>query len=151
MPTYPVLAYRQRGGPFVVESVTFAGVSAEATSLEEALERLVNELSHAVQDGVPEAVGSVAITSIAVLAATQGYAPHTYTAVITHDTEGYSSYCPALGIASQGATFDVALAMLRDAAMLYLQDNSPAERDEVVLVTAVSLPVSTTQPVERAG
>lgn len=138
MPTFPVLAYRQRGGQFVAESLTFAGVSAEAASLEEVLERVGGELLDATKDGTPQALASVAITSVAVLAATQRYASHTYTAIVTRDAEGYSSICPALGVASQGETFDEALAMLRDAAMLYLEYHAPAEHDEVVLVAGVT-------------
>lgn len=151
MPTNPVLVYRQRGGQFVAESLTFADVSAVAASLEEVLDRVGGELLNAAQDGTPETLASVAVTSIAVLAATQGYAPHTYTVVVTHDLEGYASFCPALGVASQGGTFDEALAMLREAATLYLQDHSPAERDEVVLVMEVPLPVSASELATQAG
>ena len=45
-----------------------------------------------------------------------------YTAVIWKENEGYVSKCPELGTASCGDSFDEALANLREAVELYLEN-----------------------------
>lgn len=45
-----------------------------------------------------------------------------YTAVVWKETEGYVSKCPELGLASCGDSFDEAVANLREAVDLYLEN-----------------------------
>ena len=45
-----------------------------------------------------------------------------YTAVVWREAEGYVSKCPELGVASCGETFDEAVANLREAVELYLDN-----------------------------
>ena len=45
-----------------------------------------------------------------------------YTAVVWKEKEGYVSKCPELGTASCGDTFDEAVANLREAVELYLEN-----------------------------
>lgn len=45
-----------------------------------------------------------------------------YTAVVWKETEGYVSKCPELGVASCGDSFDEAVANLREAVELYLEN-----------------------------
>jgi predicted RNase H-like HicB family nuclease len=45
-----------------------------------------------------------------------------YTAVVWRETEGYVSKCPELGVASCGDSFEEAVANLREAVDLYLQN-----------------------------
>lgn len=152
MESYLALMYRWRGQDFVAESLAYPGLAADAASTDEGLRRLAAEMVAAVRDGEPvTGAGEVAVTSIAVLAASQGYTAHTYTAVVTHDGDAYTSLCPALGVASQGTSVDDALAMLREAATLYLEDLPPAEHDELVYVAGIELPSVPAEPATRAG
>lgn len=45
-----------------------------------------------------------------------------YTAVVWKEKEGYVSKCPELGVASCGNSFDQAVANLREAVELYLEN-----------------------------
>ena len=45
-----------------------------------------------------------------------------YMAVVWKETEGYVSKCPELGVASCGDSFDEAVANLREAVELYLEN-----------------------------
>ena len=45
-----------------------------------------------------------------------------YTAVMWKESEGYVSKCPELGVASCGDSFDEAVANLREAVDLYLEN-----------------------------
>ena len=48
------------------------------------------------------------------------------TAVVTREGKFYVAECLELGVASQGESFDEALANLREAVHLYLKDEDPA-------------------------
>lgn len=48
--------------------------------------------------------------------------PYVLSAVITKGEIAFVSYCPELGVTSQGATEEEALDNLREAAGLYLED-----------------------------
>jgi len=46
-----------------------------------------------------------------------------FSAVITKDGKWFASYCPELGVASQGRTKNAALKNLKEAVELYLEDD----------------------------
>lgn len=48
------------------------------------------------------------------------------TAVVTREGKFYVAECLELGVASQGESFDEALANLREAVHLYLKDEDPS-------------------------
>ncbi len=52
-----------------------------------------------------------------------GMEQRAFSAVITKGTIAYVSYCPELGVTSQGATEDEALKNLKEAVLLYLEDS----------------------------
>ncbi|MDD5148066.1 MAG: type II toxin-antitoxin system HicB family antitoxin [Candidatus ainarchaeum sp.] len=58
----------------------------------------------------------------------------TFSAVITKDGKFFASYCPELGVASQGKTKKAALANLKEAVELFLEDDPIGfpEKREVV-------------------
>lgn len=47
----------------------------------------------------------------------------TFSAVITKEEKWFSSYCPELGVASQGKTESSALKNLKEAVELYLEED----------------------------
>jgi len=61
-----------------------------------------------------------------------------FTAVITKGEVAYVSYCPELGVASQGKTYIEALGNLREAVDLYLEeirDSKLARKPEPVFTS----------------
>lgn len=52
---------------------------------------------------------------------------HVFSAVITKGKIAYVSYCPELGVTSQGATEEKALENLREAVGLYIEDEDVQE------------------------
>jgi predicted RNase H-like HicB family nuclease len=66
------------------------------------------------------------------------------TAIIEHDQDGISAYCPQLkGCQAHAATMEEALVKLREAAEHYLQTLSPAEvrrvNSKTILVTSLAV------------
>ena len=60
------------------------------------------------------------------------------TAVLTPEDDGYVSYNPETGVASQGDTIDEALANLREAVELWLEDQ-PMPSGRPSLVTQITI------------
>ena len=60
------------------------------------------------------------------------------TAVLTPEDDGYVAYNPETGTASQGDTIDEAVANLREAVALYLED-APAPSGRPSLVTSFTI------------
>lgn len=60
------------------------------------------------------------------------------TAVLTPEDDGYVAYNPETGTASQGDTIDEALANLREAVELYLEDQ-PMPSGRPSLVTSITI------------
>ena len=60
------------------------------------------------------------------------------TAVLTPEDEGYVAYNPETGTASQGDTIEEALANLREAVELYLEDQ-PLPSGRPSLVTSITI------------
>ncbi len=60
------------------------------------------------------------------------------TAVLTPEEDGYVSYNPETGVASQGDTIDEALANLREAVELWLEDQ-PMPSGRPSLVTQITI------------
>jgi predicted RNase H-like HicB family nuclease len=52
------------------------------------------------------------------------------TGVLEKEGDGYCSYCPQLGVASQGDNVEEALANLKEAVELFLECASPGEIEE---------------------
>ncbi len=71
---------------------------------------------------------------------------HKVSVVLEKDEHGYYAWCPELkGCQSQGASFEEALANIREAVELYLETMSDAERSAAlsreVITTAVEVHV----------
>jgi predicted RNase H-like HicB family nuclease len=52
------------------------------------------------------------------------------TGLLEREGDGYCSYCPQLGVASQGNSVEDALANLKEAVELFLECASPTEIEE---------------------
>ena len=52
------------------------------------------------------------------------------TGLLEKEGDGYCSYCPQLGVASQGDSVEDALANLKEAVELFLECASPSEIEE---------------------
>jgi len=59
----------------------------------------------------------------------------TYSAVIHKEEDLYVADCPEVGTVSQGNTIDEALANLREATELYLEEFPPPEPSQSLLTT----------------
>ncbi len=59
----------------------------------------------------------------------------TFTAVLHREGEWFVADCPEVGTVSQGQTIDEALANLKEATELYLEEFSPPEHDRPLLTT----------------
>jgi len=59
----------------------------------------------------------------------------TYTAVLHREEDLYVADCPEVGTVSQGSTIDEALANLREATELYLEEFPPPEPSQPLLTT----------------
>ena len=59
----------------------------------------------------------------------------TFTAVLHREGEWFVADCPEVGTVSQGQTIDEALANLKEATELYLEEFSPPERERPLLTT----------------
>lgn len=53
------------------------------------------------------------------------------TAIVRKENPVYSSWCPELDIASQGKTIEIAIDNLKEAIMLYLEDEDAEVPEEV--------------------
>jgi predicted RNase H-like HicB family nuclease len=59
--------------------------------------------------------------------------------IIEKDEDGYYAYCPALeGCQSQGRTFEEAMENIQEAAELYWETLSPAERETLAQTRVIS-------------
>ncbi len=59
----------------------------------------------------------------------------TYTAVIHRERAWYVAECPELGVVSQGKTLDSALANLKEATELYLEEFDPPRSERSLITT----------------
>ena len=60
---------------------------------------------------------------------------HTFTAVIHREDDWYIAECPEVGTASQGATLEEAIANLREATELYLEEAAYTPRGRPLVTT----------------
>ena len=60
---------------------------------------------------------------------------HTFTAVIHREDDWYVAECPEVGTASQGATLEEAIANLREATELYLEEEAYTPRGRPLVTT----------------
>ena len=60
---------------------------------------------------------------------------HTFTAIIHREDDLYVAECPEVGTVSQGATLDEALANLKEATELYLEEFPAPETGRSLLTT----------------
>jgi len=60
---------------------------------------------------------------------------HTFTAVIHRESDLYVATCPEVGTVSQGATIDTAIANLKEATELYLEEFPLQDFDRPLLTT----------------
>ncbi|MGH2518117.1 MAG: type II toxin-antitoxin system HicB family antitoxin [Ktedonobacterales bacterium] len=134
---YLALAYHHPRGGYIAECLAFPAVASEADTAQAALAALVSEVAAAVRAGEQE-VDSEAIVTSLMVPAPDGE-QHTYTAVVSRDTNSFASYCPALGVASQGETVAEALEMLHEASALYLEEQPAPQRDELVYVERITV------------
>lgn len=119
--TYTVIVHRHHDDYYVAEVVQYPAIEGRGDTPAKALAELRAQIATEVQQGEPEVSGDV-ITTVVTVPAVDG-AQHAYLALLTPDGQGgYSSYCPATGTASMGATPDEARAMLAEATALYLED-----------------------------
>ncbi len=59
----------------------------------------------------------------------------TFTAIIHREDDTYVAECPEVGTVSQGSTIEEALANLKEATELYLEEFSPEETERPILTT----------------
>ena len=59
----------------------------------------------------------------------------TFTAVVQKDEDVYVAQCPEVGTASQGATIEEAVANLKEATELYLEEFPSGEKAHPILTT----------------
>jgi len=96
----------------------------------------------ATDAGEAESTGDLVMTTITVSKLNAKGEPQrrTYTAVVTPDTDGaFAALCPALGVATDGASLDDALSMLEDAANLYLLDQPLPVNDVRIAIEQLTL------------
>ena len=62
-------------------------------------------------------------------------AVQTYTAVVHHEEGWFVAECPEVGVVSQGKTFDEAVANLKEATELYLEEFPPPPPQRAVITT----------------
>ena len=60
---------------------------------------------------------------------------HTYTAVIHREELWFVAECPEVGVVSQGATLEEAVANLKEATELYLEEFPPPPPQRAVITT----------------
>jgi predicted RNase H-like HicB family nuclease len=60
---------------------------------------------------------------------------HTYTAILQKEGDGYVSTCPEVGTTSQGATVEEAVANLKEATELYLEEFPHKDAPRPLLTT----------------
>ena len=60
---------------------------------------------------------------------------HTFTAVIHKEEDLYEVECPEVGTISQGATIEAAIANLKEATELYLEEFPAPDVDRSILTT----------------
>lgn len=59
----------------------------------------------------------------------------TFTAVVQKEEDAYVAQCPEVGAASQGATIEEAVANLKEATELYLEEFPSEEKAHPILTT----------------
>ena len=59
----------------------------------------------------------------------------TLTAVVHKEGDWYVAECPEIGAASQGKTFDEAVANLKEATELYIEETNAVPNDRSVITT----------------
>lgn len=59
----------------------------------------------------------------------------TYTAVVHREEAWYVAECPEVGVVSQGETLEKALANLKEATELYLEEFSPPPPERALITT----------------
>jgi predicted RNase H-like HicB family nuclease len=60
---------------------------------------------------------------------------HTFTAVVHREDAWYVAECPEVGVVSQGKTFDEAIANLKEATELYLEEFPPTSSERSLITT----------------
>ena len=60
---------------------------------------------------------------------------HTYTAVVHREEDWYVAECPEVGVVSQGKTLDEAIANLKEATELYLEEFPPPPYERSLITT----------------
>jgi predicted RNase H-like HicB family nuclease len=60
---------------------------------------------------------------------------HTYTAVVHREGDWYVAECPEVGVVSQGKTLDEAIANLKEATELYLEEFPPPPSERSLITT----------------
>jgi len=60
---------------------------------------------------------------------------HTYTAVVHREEAWYVAECPEVGVVSQGKTLDEAIANLKEATELYLEEFPPPPAERSLITT----------------
>ena len=120
--SYSTVIYKHPRGMFVAQCPAIPSASGEGGTVQEARDNLVADIQEAHRHGEAEREDEAVITSLSVTAVigspihNKAFTNvHTYTVIVSPDTHGYTSFCPALGVASLGDTVDEALAMLADA------------------------------------
>ncbi|MEK6566144.1 MAG: type II toxin-antitoxin system HicB family antitoxin [Bacteroidota bacterium] len=66
----------------------------------------------------------------------------TYTAILHREEDMYVADCPEVGTVSQGSTVEEALANLKEATELYLEEELPPKGTEKALLTTFEVAVN---------
>ena len=64
-----------------------------------------------------------------------GFSMRTYTPILYKEDDTYVAECPEIGTVSQGATVETALANLKEATELYLEEFPPKDSPRPILTT----------------
>lgn len=141
---YPVARHGAHRVSFRAECVQYPGIVAERETPNDAIEGLRESFLPVIAAGATETTGDIVMTTITV-SKQDGKGEigrHAYTAVVTPDTDGeFAAFCPALGVATDGRSLAEALAMLEDAANLYLQDQPLPVSDVQVIIEQLTIPM----------
>jgi predicted RNase H-like HicB family nuclease len=147
--SYSAVIFRHPRGMFVATCPAIPSAAGEGATIQEARDNLIRDVREALRAGEAEREDKAVITTRSVtspigsaLQPTSLMTTYTYTVVVYPDTRGYTSLCPALGVASLGDSVDEALAMLTEAMQLQGKVERLPEQDTLVYIESLQVDVT---------
>lgn len=147
--SYNSVIFQHPRGMFVAQCPAVPSASGEGATIQEARDNLIADIQEALRHGEVEREDEAVITSLSVTIAIGSASrnatlvtKHTYTVIVSPDTHGFTSLCPALGVASLGDTVDEALTMLADAMHAQGAAEKLPDQDTRITVGAVQVDIA---------